>query len=64
MKIIITEEQFGKLIKQDLNESVSDIVYHYTNVNHLIGILETNKINLAPSYGIGADQSLNYNKLY
>lgn len=64
MKLIITEQQFTNLIKYRLNESVSDVAYHYTNATSLVNILKTNKIFLTPSYGIGADQSINYNKLY
>lgn len=68
MKLIITESQFINLIEYDsnkkLNESVSDVVYHYTYAPNLVNILKTNTINLAPSYGISVDQSLNYNKLF
>jgi len=60
MRIIITENQFKQLI----NESMSDVVFHYTRLDGLISILQTNKINLSPSYGIGADQAVNYNKLF
>lgn len=61
MKIIITEEQLKNIL---LTEKVSDKVYHQTTVNGLENILKTNKIFLTPSYGISADKSINYNKLY
>lgn len=57
-------ENTNTKLKNLIKESVSDVVYHYTRIYNLVNILKTNKINLSPSYGIGADQSLNYNKLY
>lgn len=50
--------------KTTLNESVSDVVFHYTSPRSLLNILKTNKIYLTPSYGIEADRRLNYNKLF
>lgn len=53
-----------KLHESVLTESVSDVVFHFTYAHNLLNILKTNKINLSPSYGVEADNALNYNKLF
>jgi hypothetical protein len=51
MKIIITEEQIKKIIKEGTNRGE---VYHYTN--KIVKILSDNKINLSSSLGNEADK--------
>lgn len=63
MKIIINEAQF-KAVTKVLAESVSDKVYHFTYTPIVLNILKTNQIYLSPSFGIGADNNVNYNKTF
>lgn len=60
----LLENIIRNMVKEELNESVSDKVYHFTYPDPTLKILQTNEILLSPSYGIPADASLNYNKLY
>lgn len=60
----LLENIIRQLVKKEINESVSDKVYHFTYPQSMVNILKSNEILLSPSYGIPADASLNYNKLY
>lgn len=60
----LLENTLRKIIREELNESVSDKVYHFTDPSSMLNILKNNEILLTPSYGISSDSALNYNKLY
>lgn len=60
----LLENIIRQLVKKEINESVSDKVYHFTYPQSMVNILKSNEILLSPSYGIPTDASLNYNKLY
>jgi hypothetical protein len=47
-----------------LNEGLSDIVYHFTNLSNIIEILEDNRFQLSTNLGSDADQWTSKNKFY
>jgi hypothetical protein len=59
MKIILTENQLKKIIKEGTNRGE---VYHYTYTNRILKILSDNKINL--SSNLGSDEDQFGNKLF
>lgn len=67
MKIVINETQLSEIIKNikelnAINEGITDIVYHFTNLMSLSEILKKNKFETSPSFGSTSD--LNLNKKY
>lgn len=70
MKIIVNEEQFNiilKNIKEEktlISEGLTDIVYHFTNVNELNNILTNNKFTTEAAFGTDSDYYYNKKYLY
>ncbi len=53
---------FMKYIK--LFEALTSVIYHFTDTDRVINLLEENKINLTPVFGTKADLEINKKKLY
>jgi hypothetical protein len=58
MKIIISESQYKRILK----ESLSDIAYHFTNKMYLVNILKNDEIMFSPALGGSADLNINRGK--
>lgn len=59
--------QINKIIAEEinrLNESVSDVTYHFTSPTKIISVLKTNKLYLSPVLGQPSDQDINGGKMY
>lgn len=57
-------KNFTDFVKYSLNESLSDIAYHFTYTTRIYDILNTNEIHLTPLFGTTADLDINSGKLY
>jgi len=47
-----------------MEEGISQVVYHFTDIDALSNILKTNKIMTSVAYGTGADMATNKKRLY
>ena len=59
MKITLNENQL-----QFLTESLSDIVYHFTNTHRLLDILNSNEFHASSNVGSKSDLDINKGKFY
>jgi hypothetical protein len=57
-------KSFNELNYNPINESVSDLLYHFTYVSRTIEMLDSNEINLTPVFGTSSDNEINKGKLY
>jgi hypothetical protein len=56
--------QLKLLIEQIIQEVLSDIVYHYTDLTKLNSILEEDKFMTSVALGTSSDSRLNKNRVY